>query len=62
MEDVRQLLTFFYPSLGKPLPEKSYAENCSVEWINLWVSLNLICRIKWTFSLLLIVLDGTLKL
>lgn len=29
-EDARKLLTFFDKSLGKPLPEKNYAESCEV--------------------------------
>ncbi|KAJ1968739.1 hypothetical protein H4R35_006344 [Dimargaris xerosporica] len=33
--DARQLMAYWDPSLGKPLPERSYAENCSLTWDNI---------------------------
>ena len=30
MDDARQLLVSFYPELGQPLPERSYADECSL--------------------------------
>ncbi|KAJ1979177.1 hypothetical protein H4R34_002932 [Dimargaris verticillata] len=32
--DARQLMAYWDPSLGKPLPDRSYAENCSLTWEN----------------------------
>ena len=34
----RRMMTYIDPSLGKPLPEKSYAEDCSLNTRTLWVS------------------------
>lgn len=30
VDDARQLLVSFYPELGQPLPERSYADECSL--------------------------------
>ena len=30
MDDARQLVVSFYPELGRPLPERTYAEECTV--------------------------------
>lgn len=35
--DARKLMALIDPSLGKALPERSYAENCSLTWLNIWV-------------------------
>lgn len=35
----RAMMTYIDPNLGKPLPEKSYAENCAFTVTNVWVSL-----------------------
>ena len=29
-DDLRQFLTVFDPDLGKPLPERTYAEECTI--------------------------------
>ncbi len=29
-DDARQLVASFYPELGKPLPERSYADECTL--------------------------------
>nr|KAJ3420307.1 hypothetical protein HK105_005836 [Polyrhizophydium stewartii] len=34
--DARAILKFFDPSLGVPLPEKNYAEDCSLTWQTLY--------------------------
>ncbi|KAI8927830.1 phosphatidyl serine synthase-domain-containing protein [Entophlyctis helioformis] len=34
--DARQLFKFFDPSLGVPLPERNYAENCDLTWEVIW--------------------------
>jgi phosphatidylserine synthase 2 len=39
-ENVRVWLKFIDPSLGVPLPERSYAEDCSLNWNSIWVSLH----------------------
>lgn len=33
----RGMMTYLDPNLGKPLPEKSYAENCEFTLANVWV-------------------------
>jgi len=38
LQTARQMLTYIDPNLGVPLPEKSYAEDCSLSVQNLWVS------------------------
>lgn len=35
MSDARQLISFVDPALGVPLPERSYANNCRIEWSSL---------------------------
>eukprot|EP00002_Diphylleia_rotans_P015188 TRINITY_DN2942_c0_g1_i1.p1 TRINITY_DN2942_c0_g1~~TRINITY_DN2942_c0_g1_i1.p1 ORF type:complete len:411 (-),score=70.08 TRINITY_DN2942_c0_g1_i1:690-1922(-) len=48
VDDARQLLKHLYPSLGTPLPERSYAENCDLYtphdevslFRNIWDTLN----------------------
>lgn len=34
----RAMMKYLDPSLGRPLPEKSYAENCDFTLDNIWVS------------------------
>ena len=33
----RAMMKYLDPNLGKPLPEKSYAENCEFTFQNVWV-------------------------
>ena len=37
LDTARQMMKYIDPSLGKPLPEKSYAENCDFTLTNIWV-------------------------
>lgn len=37
LHTARQMMTYIDPSLGVPLPEKSYAENCEFTPKNVWV-------------------------
>lgn len=30
VDDARQLIVSFYPELGRPLPERTYAEDCII--------------------------------
>lgn len=39
IDSARELLKYIDPSLGRPLPEKSYAENCAFTIQNIIVSL-----------------------
>lgn len=38
LSTARQMMTYIDPSLGRALPEKSYAEDCSLTPATLWVS------------------------
>lgn len=38
VDSARSMMKFLDPSLGNPLPEKSYAENCDLTVQNVWVS------------------------
>lgn len=38
---MREYVAYLDPNLGVPLPEKSYAENCSMDPMNVWVLLYL---------------------
>ena len=38
LDSARSMMKYLDPDLGKPLPEKSYAENCDLTAANLWVS------------------------
>jgi phosphatidylserine synthase 2 len=40
LNTARQMMTYIDSSLGVPLPEKSYAEDCSLTPATLWVLLN----------------------
>lgn len=37
LDSARAMMVYIDPSLGKPLPEKSYAENCDFTPTNVWV-------------------------
>lgn len=39
----REFVRYFDPSLGKPLPEKSYAENCEFTPKNVWDGIDIFC-------------------
>jgi phosphatidylserine synthase 2 len=41
LNSARAMMTYLDPSLGRPLPEKSYAENCSPTLQNIWVNVPL---------------------
>jgi phosphatidylserine synthase 2 len=38
LDSARGMMTLMDPKLGVPLPEKSYAEDCSLSFKTLWVS------------------------
>ena len=38
LDSARAMMRYLDPSLGRPLPEKSYAENCEFTPQNVWVS------------------------
>jgi phosphatidylserine synthase 2 len=38
LQTARYMMTYIDPNLGVPLPEKNYAEDCSLTAKNLWVS------------------------
>jgi hypothetical protein len=46
---MRQLLKYIDPTLGVPLPEKNYAENCEITPENIWVGQS---QIFVTFALI----------
>lgn len=37
LDSARSMMKYIDPNLGKPLPEKSYAENCEFTPSNVWV-------------------------
>jgi phosphatidylserine synthase 2 len=39
LDTARRMMTYIDPSLGRPLPERNYAEDCSFTPHNVWVSL-----------------------
>lgn len=41
LKSARQMMIYIDPSLGKPLPEKSYAENCALTPENLWNAMDI---------------------
>ncbi|KAF5348591.1 hypothetical protein D9756_009617 [Leucocoprinus leucothites] len=43
LQTARQMMTYVDPSLGVPLPEKSYAEDCSLTAKNVWNALDIFC-------------------
>ena len=38
LSTAQHMMTYIDPSLGRPLPEKSYAEDCSLSASTIWVS------------------------
>ena len=38
LDSARAMMKYLDPNLGKPLTEKSYAENCELTVQNIWVS------------------------
>ncbi|KAL1950514.1 hypothetical protein VTO73DRAFT_5638 [Trametes versicolor] len=43
VDSARSMMKFLDPSLGKPLPEKSYAENCDLTVQNVWNAIDIFC-------------------
>ena len=39
LDSARSMMKYIDPNLGRPLPEKSYAENCDLTVENVWVRL-----------------------
>lgn len=37
LQRARVMMTYIDSNLGVPLPEKSYADDCSLSWITIWV-------------------------
>ncbi len=40
LNSARSMMTYLDPNLGRPLPEKSYAENCALTRQNVWVTVS----------------------
>ncbi|KAJ7250048.1 phosphatidyl serine synthase-domain-containing protein [Mycena haematopus] len=43
LDSARQMLPLLSPSLGHPLPEKSYADDCALTPLTLWNALDVFC-------------------
>ncbi|QRW06627.1 phosphatidyl serine synthase [Ceratobasidium sp. AG-Ba] len=43
LDSARTMMTYIDPNLGVPLPEKSYAEDCSLTAKNLWNAIDIFC-------------------
>ncbi|CAE6477912.1 unnamed protein product [Rhizoctonia solani] len=43
LDSARTMMTYIDPTLGVPLPEKSYAEDCSLTVSNLWNAIDIFC-------------------
>ncbi|KAK0187700.1 phosphatidyl serine synthase-domain-containing protein [Armillaria mellea] len=43
LPSARAMMTLLDPALGVPLPEKSYAEDCSLRWATIWNALDVFC-------------------
>jgi len=43
LDSARSMMTLLDPNLGVPLPEKSYAEDCSLTPQNLWNAIDIFC-------------------
>ncbi|PAV17421.1 phosphatidylserine synthase 2 [Pyrrhoderma noxium] len=43
LNTARQMMKYIDPSLGTPLPEKSYAENCEFTIGNIWDAIDIFC-------------------
>ncbi|TFK52386.1 phosphatidylserine synthase 2 [Heliocybe sulcata] len=43
LSSARKMMTYIDPSLGRPLPEKNYAENCEFTLENIWNAVDIFC-------------------
>ncbi|PBK75245.1 phosphatidylserine synthase 2 [Armillaria solidipes] len=43
LDSARGMMTLLDPTLGVPLPEKSYAEDCALGWATIWNALDVFC-------------------
>ncbi|THG99318.1 hypothetical protein EW026_g2998 [Hermanssonia centrifuga] len=43
LDSARGMMKYIDPSLGRPLPEKSYAENCEFNLRNVWDAIDIFC-------------------
>jgi phosphatidylserine synthase 2 len=43
VNSARSMMTYLDPNLGRPLPEKNYAENCALTPQNVWVIVSSSC-------------------
>jgi len=43
LPSARHMMTYIDPSLGVPLPEKSYAEDCSFNPKTIWNAIDIFC-------------------
>ncbi|KAI0772261.1 phosphatidyl serine synthase-domain-containing protein [Irpex lacteus] len=43
LDSARSMMKYIDPNLGKPLPEKSYAENCEFTPSNVWNAIDIFC-------------------
>ncbi|KAJ8483372.1 hypothetical protein ONZ51_g4745 [Trametes cubensis] len=43
LDSARAMMKYLDPNLGKPLPEKSYAENCELTVQNIWNAIDIFC-------------------
>ncbi|KAH9999643.1 PSS-domain-containing protein [Russula compacta] len=43
LNSARAMMTYLDPNLGRPLPEKSYAENCAFTPQNIWDAIDIFC-------------------
>ncbi|KAK0243839.1 PSS-domain-containing protein [Armillaria nabsnona] len=43
LDSARGMMTLLDPALGVPLPEKSYAEDCTLGWATIWNALDVFC-------------------
>ncbi|KAH9841687.1 phosphatidylserine synthase 2 [Rhodofomes roseus] len=43
LDSARAMMKYLDPSLGRPLPEKSYAENCDLTPQNVWNAIDIFC-------------------
>ncbi|KAI1785535.1 phosphatidylserine synthase 2 [Ganoderma leucocontextum] len=43
LDSARSMMKYLDPNLGRPLPEKSYAENCDLTVDNVWNAIDIFC-------------------
>ncbi|KAI5827386.1 PSS-domain-containing protein [Schizophyllum commune Tattone D] len=43
LDSARMMMTYVDPSLGHPLPEKSYAEDCALNWTTIYNAIDIFC-------------------